>query len=376
MRSPFSRPPVIATPRTPGTARAPRGALFDLGAPMQRKAFLWFLSLLLLIGLAPASFAFAQDDADPAEAEAEFTLNLATLATKDTPWGKQLKEYKTMVEEKSGGRIKVKLHLGGRKGDEKSMVRQLSRGTIQGFGGSTGAMAEEVPEMGIFELPFLFKDTKQADTIIDDIIAPEMAEILKEKGFVLYIMAENGFRNFATKDIEIHGPDDLKKPKMRSQEFWVHEEMYRALGGNPVALPVSEVTTSLTTGNIDGFDNTPLYAFAAGWNKLITVWNVSDHIYQPAIIVYNKEWYDALPPDMQAVVMADQKIQTKMGRKLVRNMNEDLVKQLETDGVKVYKLTDAEKKSLADKSKSVYDQVPKKIGERGAALLKKVMDAR
>jgi TRAP-type transport system periplasmic protein len=340
---------------------------------MKRRAFLWVLTLLTLLGLTAPGVSFADDD----EGTAEFTLNLGTLATKDTPWGKQLTQYKKMVEEKSGGRIKVKLHLGGRKGDELSMVRQLSHNTLQGFGGSTGAMAEMVPEMAIFELPYLFKDTKEADAIIDDVLTPEIDAILKEKGFVLYIMAENGFRNFANNGSPIHNTDDLGKLKMRSQEMWVHEETYRALKGQPVKMAVSEVTTSLTTKGIDGFDNTPLYAFAAGWYKQINVWNVSDHIYQPALIAYNKEWFDSLPPELQEVVMSDQKIQTKMGRKLVRNMNEDLLKQLEdSPDVTVYRLTADEKAAFAKASKSVHQMFVDKVGGKAKDLLDKVYAAK
>src|SRR5690606_30248197 len=163
----------------------------------------------------------------------------------------------------------------------------------------TGAIATQVPEAAIFELCGLFKDLKEADKIIDNALVEPMTGILADNGFVLFTMGENGMRNFATKGKKIEKPSDLKGLKMRAQESWVHEEMYRVNGGNPVQMPVSEVSSSLATGNIDGFDNTPLFAFAAQWYKNIDTWIVSDHIYQPAMIVYNKDWYDSLPDDLK-----------------------------------------------------------------------------
>ena len=323
------------------------------------------LSVLLMLSLA-----LIFGGVSSAYADAEFTLNLGTLATKDTPWGKQLKGFKKRVESASGDRIKVRIHYGGRKGDEKSMVRQLKRGALQGFGGSTGAMASVVPEMAIFELPYLFKSEKQADKIIDGVLTPEIDKLLSANGYKLYIMAENGFRNFAAKGVAIHGPADLAKLKMRSQELWVHAETYRAAGGDPIQKPVSEVTSALTTGNINGFDNTPLFASAYGWIDQVDTWTVSDHIYQPGLIVYNKEWFDSLPADLQAVVMADQEVETKLGRKLVRRMNKKLMKQLAAkEGMTIYKMTDAEKAAMAKATLSVHKMFVDKVGGEAKRLL-------
>ena len=312
---------------------------------MKRIALFAFLTFALVFGGVTQAFA----------GDAEFTLNLGTLAPKGTPWGKQLKQYKKKVEADSGGRIKVRLHFSGRKGDEKSMVRQLNKGALQGFGGSTGAVASIIPEMALFELPYLFKS----------------------QGLKLYIMAENGYRNFATKGKVIHGPADMKGLPMRSQELWVHSETYSALSANPIKKPVSEVTSALTSGNIAGFDNTPLFASAYGWVELIDTWNVSDHIYQPALIAFNKEWFDGLPADLQTIVLADQKLQTKLGRKLVRKMNKKLMKQLETnEKVTVYTLTDAEKAAMAKATKSVHAEFKKRVGAEGARLLDLVYGAK
>src|SRR5690606_15309665 len=151
----------------------------------------------------------------------------------------------------SNGRIKVKIHWGGKMGDEVSMVRQTKRNELQAFAGSTGAIATQVPEAAIFELCGLFKDLKEADKIIDNALVEPMTGILADNGFVLFTMGENGMRNSATKGKKIEKPSDLKGLKMRAQESWVHEEMYRVNGGNPVQMPVSEVSSSLATGNID-----------------------------------------------------------------------------------------------------------------------------
>jgi TRAP-type transport system periplasmic protein len=304
----------------------------------------------------------------PTQAEDKYTLNLGTVAPPGTPWSKQLKSVKKRIEDKSEGRIKVKLFL-GTAGGETSIVRQTRRGELQGAGVSIGAMATMVPELNVFELPYLFKDADEADRIIDNHLHDPVAKILDEYGFQLYLFGENGFRNFAAKGKCIKEPKDLSGLSMRSQESWVHEEMYRALGGNPVRIAVPETLPALQTGNVKGFDNTPLFAFAASWYQAIDHWTVSDHIYQPAVVVYNKDWFDKLPDDLQKVLMADQKKETEYGRKLVRALQPKLIKNLEAADIKVCKLSDDDKKDFAKKSKKVHKLFRERAGKKGGKLL-------
>ncbi len=296
-----------------------------------------------------------------------YTLKFQTVAPARTPWARQLKRMKKKWEKNSEGRLKVKLFLG--RGNEKALVRKCKSGELQAIGVSTGAMASEVPEMGVFELPYLFKDLKEADRIIDNHLLEITNEVLTENGFTLLIFSENGLRNFATKGKIIKDPSDLATLKMRTQENWIHEATYTALGGNPVRISVAEVLTSLSTGQVDGFDNTPLFAFATSWFSQIDSWTVSDHIYQPAVVVFNKKWFDALPTDLQEILMDGRKAETKKGRQSVRKLTPKLLESLEAKGVTVYRMTAAQKAKFASKTKKVHAEFKKKVGGKGKKML-------
>ena len=86
----------------------------------------------------------------------------------------RLKEkYQKDVEKESGGRIKVKLFLGSTLGDENETVLKCKRGQVEAVGASTGALASQVPEINVVELPYLFRDAKEADLIIDSVVTPD-----------------------------------------------------------------------------------------------------------------------------------------------------------------------------------------------------------
>lgn len=294
-------------------------------------------------------------------------LRIATVAPDNTPWAEQAHSLKRRVERETDGRISVRPRLGSTAG-ENSLARQARDGSVEAIGVSTAAIATLVPALSVFEIPFLFDKPEDADRIIDRYLIPKVSKLLEKKGFKLYIFTENGFRNWATKGKEIHKIEDFKGIQLRSQESWIHEAMYKAFNANYTTIPVTEVQTALSTGRVKGYDNTPLFAMAAGWEKAIDTWMISDHIYQPAVVVYNKEWFDSMPDDLQKVLLSNRKEESRSGRRLVRATNPLLIENLKANGIKVVKLTDKERAEMREATKGIRDEFRKRV-PAGAPLL-------
>jgi TRAP-type transport system periplasmic protein len=291
------------------------------------------------------------------QAEAQFVANFGTVAPDNTPWSKQLRDVKKRVETQSGGRIKMKLFLGGTLGSEIEMIQDVARGErLHGGGFSTGALGEAagIPMLQMIELPYLFQTNDEVDAVLDNVLFEPVSEALESKGFVLGAWTENGWRNFATKGGPATSPAELAKYKMRSQESPVHLDMYKQYGVQAVAKPVSEVLPALNTGIVDGFDNTPLFSLAAGWIEPVTHYTMSWHIYQPAGVVYSKVFIEKLPPDLQAILKADHHAEAVRGRKAVRALEEALVAQIESQGKIVTYLTDEQRAAFEGPALNVH----------------------
>jgi TRAP-type transport system periplasmic protein len=315
----------------------------------------------------------------PATASAEkpkHTMKMATVAPARTPWADLLKRYKKGVAKASNKAVKLRVYLGGVKGDEGSIVRQVFKGTLQAGGVSTGAMATLVPEMDILEMPYLFETADEADRILDGPARPIVDELLEAKGFKLLMYSENGYRSFGTKKGCVKSPADLKAVKMRSQESPVHVEMYRALGASPVTISVGEVMSSLQTGVVDGFDNTPLFTQAVSWHQGVKFFTLTEHIYQPALIVANKDWFDALPADIQASIIDPGKKLEKKGRKAVRALGPLLVENLRKLGLTVCELTPDEKKKFQEVARGSWEARLKNASPLGKKLFETIQAAK
>ncbi|HEY0711291.1 MAG TPA: TRAP transporter substrate-binding protein [Polyangia bacterium] len=294
-------------------------------------------------------------------ADGPITLKLATIAPEGTPWADQVTAYKSKVEAASKGRLRIKPFLGAALGDENQTVGECRRGAIAIWGGTTAALATSVPEISVLELPFLLGGPEEADKILDGVLLEDLRKRLLARGFVLVLWSENGFRSFGTKWGPIKGPADLKGHKMRSQESLVHLATYRALGALPQPIAVTEVLPALQTGVVDGFDNTPLYTFAASWHLAIKHFTLSEHIYQPGVVLVAKKEYDKLPPDLQKALTADMDAITKEGRMAVREMGPLLVQNFASAKIPVYKPSAAERAALTKATAKVYGEYVKAV---------------
>jgi len=326
---------------------------------------------LLATLLASAAVALALLPARTSQADPEFVANFGTAAPEGTPWADQLKDIKERVEAHSGGRIKVKLFLGSVLGGEVEMVRDIRRNArLQGGGFSTAAIAEgaNIPLLQLPELPYLFRNNAEADYVLDSILWDPMKAELEAKGFVMVAWAENGWRSFGTKRHPVRTPGDLQDFKMRCQETDVHQKMYAALQTQAVTLPISETLTALQTGIVDGFDNTPLFTQAAGLYEPIDYYSLTRHIYQPAAVVWNKKFFDAMPPDLQTIVMGDPKAESVKGRKGVRDLEQELLGNFPGMGVQVVELTDAERQAFANVTLVVHVQFGQEVPGAKAML--------
>ncbi|MEZ4316537.1 MAG: TRAP transporter substrate-binding protein [Myxococcota bacterium] len=329
----------------------------------------------LAVTAAVVSLAVLALASGPVQAEGGKELNVGSLAPKGTPWMDLLEKFESQVEAKTD--INVIIRPPGIMG-EVEMARETRIGErLQAAAVTTGALSEggNLPLLQIVELPFLFKDNAEADHILDDVLWAPMSKIMASRGYVLTLWSENGWRSFATKGEAIRTPEDLKKFKMRAQESDVHMAMYKAFGGNAVQKPMTEVLTGLNSNVIDGLDNTALYIMAGGLADPLDTFTLTRHIYQPAVVVLSKTWYDTLDADTQKVLQ-DARALTAESREKIRAEDAAMVAALAEMDVQVIELTDEQREAFAKVARGMHDSFAASLDEKGAGtnLLKLIRD--
>lgn len=303
--------------------------------------------------------------AAPALAQETIIAKVGSVAPEETPWDEWLKGVKARIEKDTGGKVKLKVFLGGKLGGEKEMVEETKNGNLQIFGGSTGAVATYVPELNVLELPFIFSSDAEADFVLDK-TRDQFAKLMEAKGFVMVMWAENGWHGYGVKGKCLAKIEDMKGLKMRSQESYIHIETYKAFGASPVEMAVPEVLGALQTGTVDGYSNTPLFSFATSWYQGVSHYTYTKHIYQPGIMVLSKKWFDKLPEDSKKALMV--RSDERAGIQGVRDLTGPLLDNFKAAGKTVCKLEPAAAKGFEAQVKPVWDAFAKKSPGNKAIL--------
>ena len=328
--------------------------------------FPFIVGAVLALSLAVIGPAIAEDP--------EFTMEVGTVAPKGSPWAEQLQRYKVEVQERTNGRLKVKLRLG--RGNERSLARRVQMGSMQAFAGSVGGLSSIVREVNVIETPYLFGSFAEADKALDNPeVGRQVRKVLSKRGLIFGIWSENGYRSYFSRQ-KIRTPSDMKGIRFRSQESRVHVETYEAFGASPVPIDNGNTLMSVQTGVVDGFDNTPLFAMAGSWYQGLKEGErnlfLSRHCYQPALLTYSKKWFDTLPKDIQKVITTISHDMTVWGRSQVRKVEPVLLKNLTRYGYDIYDPTPEELEAFKAAQKGVADRVAKEMGPEGVALLKAI----
>lgn len=306
----------------------------------------------------------------------EYKVKFGSVVPKDSPWEAGLKDYVKEAETKAGGRLIFKMYLSGMLGGEVEMIKSISMGTLDAGAFSTASIAEalSMPELQVFEMPFLFNSDEEADAVMDAMFA-KMSEILLQKNVVLVMWGTNGWRSFGTKSKPVVRPADLKGVKMRSQESALYESFFKALNATPVPIATPDVLVSLKTGMVDGFDQTPIFSVSTGWITAVKHFTVSKHVYQPGAVLLSKKFYDKLPDDLKkAILPAEEQrksLQNK-SRALVRKDDNEVLANLSKNfNVKVTTLTEPQRAEFKKATLGVYTALEPKIGKE---VMQKVND--
>jgi TRAP-type transport system periplasmic protein len=154
--------------------------------------------------------------------------------------------------ELSGGKIKIAHHHSGALGGEREVAQQVQLGAVDFGPITTAPLSTLIPEMSVFQLPYIFRDYAHVFKALDDddTINKYYDAVLDKRGLKLIGFIAAGYRGIYGHGA-INSLDDVKGKKVRVQEDKILVATFKALGmiSTPIAFP--EVATALQTRVID-----------------------------------------------------------------------------------------------------------------------------
>ncbi len=228
-------------------------------------------------------------------------LKIATLTPEGSGWMEAMRAGAKEIKERTEGRVIIKLYGGGTQGSDKTVLRLMRVGKLQGATFTGSGLVDRFPTIQLYSLPMVFKSLDEVDYVrerMDETLMEEM----KLAGLIGFGLAEGGFARMMSSS-PVRGPDDLSGKKV-----WVPEgdassyDAMKAMGLSPVALPLTDVMIGLQTGLIDVVTNSAVGAIVLQWHTRVKYVMQLPLVYIIGFLVLEEKPFNRLTPDDQEIV--------------------------------------------------------------------------
>jgi len=213
-------------------------------------------------------------------------------------------EFRRKLLALAGKRIIIDQRGSGALGSENAILAATQSGAVDMSVISGGVVSAVVPALGVFDIPFLFRDAAHAKAVAQGPVGAAIAAKFADKGLTLLALGKQGFRHITNSKRPIRTPDDLKGLKIRLIPNEMYLMSFKALGAEAVPMEFPLVYAAMKDGRLDGQENPiPTIANSRFYEvqKYITL---DAHTFAPVAFVANRAMFEQLDPADQAVLIA------------------------------------------------------------------------
>jgi TRAP-type transport system periplasmic protein len=297
-------------------------------------------------------------------AEAKMNLKYGLISPPTHPEVKASQAFADYVKEKTNGEITIDIFPLGQLGGERSMVDQIQGGTLDMMNCTTAVLSNFVPQVALFDLPFLWPSRGVAYSVLGDSdFFKIFADIFPQKGMVAIGYGENEMRDLTNVKREVRTPADLKGMKIRVMEAPIYLETWKQLGASPVPMPFPEVYNALQQGVIDAQENPILTSALVKFTEVCPYATLTNYSLTETFHLVNIDLWNKLTKEQQQIFRDGSEMKIKMNREGGMKMLTEVVAKLEAEGkVKITRLTKEERDAFQAAVQPVYAKFEKEVG--------------
>lgn len=287
-----------------------------------------------------------------------------------------LEPWVKTVEERTNGRIKIKIYAGGALGKPQDQYDMAVRGVADITWGILAYTPGRFPLVTVMELPFMSPNAEIGSRMVQRLYD---SGLLKEefKDIKLLALAMPPTMDLHSNKNLVKTLGELKGMKVRTPSAMIGK-LIKKWGGVPVAMPAPEVYLSLERGVIDAIFFDPLTLMGMRCNE-VTKYHTRVGISTTVVFfAMNKKAWNELPPDLQKVMdeLSGEYWAADLNGVIADRAVLGVLKKLKEGGHTIYPLPPEELKKWQKASASAYDEWLEAMKEKGLAGDKVLREAR
>jgi TRAP-type transport system periplasmic protein len=316
-----------------------------------------------------ASIAQSQDkwDSAPWVEGKPVTLKAGYNTVRQYPHARAIERFVNRVAERTGENLQIQTFPSEQAGNERQMLDAIILGNLDIAKVSTGVISTVVPEFGVFDLPYVFRDLNHMMATIKSKVGQDLVAKLEARNVKVLFWMEQGTRSFYTASKPVRTPSDLKGMKIRTIASPVMVDTINALGASATPMGFGDLYLGLKSGVVDGAENAPDAIWYAKHYEVAKYFTITNHFRTPVVVVMNKAKFDALPPEYKEIIMVTAQETQDWAGTLYSQVSAALMSSLKKAGMTII---DADEQAFRKAVEPVYA----KDGEKFAAQLKVIRD--
>jgi tripartite ATP-independent transporter DctP family solute receptor len=286
------------------------------------------------------------------------TIKAALSQNPGEPQVRAVELFQKLVEDGTRGRIKVLIYPNNQLGNQRDVVEGLQLGSIE-LSNIASVMAGFVPEVNLFELPFLFDSPEHFDAVLDSTVGESLRPAFARKGLHLLGYFDAGERHIMTTSRPIDSFEDLRGLKIRTMENPLPLSAFKVFGANPLPMAYGELYTALEQRVIDGAEAADPNYFAKRFYEPAPHWARVGWIRLVEYVVMSRSFYEKLSPEDRAIVEAAAHTMIEQQRSWYREEATAALERLREAGVQV---TQPDRAPFREAARRLYDMWADRVG--------------
>lgn len=229
----------------------------------------------------------------------------------------------------------ITVYNDGQLGDERDSIEAVQLGNLDFAIVNVSVLANFVPQLSVFDLPYVIQSTEHADKVFKGDVGDQMMEWISGIGVKGLGVWESGFRNLTNSVREVNSLEDVAGLRIRVMESELHQKLWIALGADAVPMAWGEAYTALQQGALDGEEN-PLTVIlsnnVASVNEYLAM---TEHVYSMVVPIMSQKLWDSMSDEDKAAMEEVMQEMMDREREIARAQNDEALGKLEEAGMKV-----------------------------------------
>ena len=282
-------------------------------------------------------------------------LRMAESQSASYPSTRGDEQFARLVDQKSQGRIQVKIYHSGQLGEEASVIEQVHFGGLDLARVDLAALSQYAPEIAAMTLPYIFDSAEQMWAVIEGPYGQTVQETLQKEKITCLCWYEGGARNFYNSRRPVDDLDDLSGLKLSIPYAQDVMDAYSYLGISLIPTLSGDRYSALKEGSIDGVEENVIIYFNSKYYEVCKYMTLDAHSYLPELIIASRTTLMQLPQSDQELIQEAARESAVFQRKLWAEAEQDVLEALKKLDVSLSVLDNNSREAFLKEATSLYD---------------------